>query len=144
MGYCEVNDTKGEFKFLELSDESAISEELIEDFIAQESAYVDSQISGRYVVPVADGVIAPLVLKKIVARLSAERVRDVLQPEPNLPSESDVEKKDPQYFNPRKAIKDIQSGKIQLDCATAGKSAVDSLGLQKGKSNHFTLNKKQW
>ena len=77
MGYCTVGDVSSDFKNIEFSATSTVTDTEVGDFIDQESAFIDSMICSVYVVPVT-GSSSLLLLKKIAIALVADRVRHVL------------------------------------------------------------------
>lgn len=85
MAYCTVDDIKSEFKTLTLvSDtDSGISEADVTEFIEQESATIDIQISNCFVLPLDTSDTANAttlsVLKKACIWLVADRIVPILQ-----------------------------------------------------------------
>lgn len=81
MKYSEVEDIQAEFKQLKLDEEdSALTEDVIEDWITQADSEIDTYLAIRYTLPVPDSATKALdLLKMISTLLVSQRVRDKLE-----------------------------------------------------------------
>lgn len=144
MSYSDVADIQAEFRSIKINDDSAVTEESVESFIAQADAEIDSMIGTRYAVPVS-GESALLVLKQISVWLVARRVKDVLEIK-NVRPEVDQDIKTDTRSMALSMLNKIVNGEMNLIGATLANSVQ---GVKSGVSANniertFKRNTDQW
>jgi len=115
MAYCSVTEVASEFKDISFDADSSITETEIEDFIDQESAFIDAKIAEKYETPVT-GTSALLVLKKICIAVVAYRAKLILAVKTGEDSVDQETRANYQMVS--KMISDIAAGKTVLSDAT--------------------------
>lgn len=115
--YCTEQDAKDNIKGLEVGASNKITDSILLDLIAQESAVIDQHIRRRYVLEVTDAT-SLLFLKKICIDLIAYRVTKILQIKTavNMPNGQTVQDitHSSAYREAMRMLKDIQKGKSTL------------------------------
>lgn len=149
MGYCVQADIVNEFPALTFSATSKVTTTALADWIDQESAYIDSRIALRYVVPVTAGNDALKVLKRICIFRVSERVKNAIEVKANV-SQADSEQKYTQNYvrTPNADLKDIAEGKMVLIGATLVSSTGSVSSFEAGTDSEdchvFKTDEQQW
>ena len=139
--YASVNDIKDDWKKINFDDVNAIiTVQKVENMIIQETDYINSWISNKYIVPVSeiDSPIAFNVLKRICIFRVSERIRNIIEVKTG-------EKQNKNYSRtPNSDLRDIQKGTMQLIDAIRNKSGTSSFNVDSGKCFEFDTSKQQW
>lgn len=151
--YCTIQDIKDDWKSLVIDAAgSAITTAILNAWIAQESAFMDSKIGLRYVInPPIDLITntqAALVLKRIAIFRVSERVKNKIEVKANATQAQDSDEK---YSKNRvRTINDdldaIAKGLLLLPGVpplSAG-SGVSSFNTDVGYEHKFDVAKQQW
>lgn len=78
MAYSELADIEAEFKGIEFTLDSPVTDNEVDDFIDQSDAFIDAKIGLKYVVPIT-GTSSLLILKTISVWLTADRISQILE-----------------------------------------------------------------
>ena len=150
MSYCTIAEVAADFKNIEFTANSSVTDSEVQAIIDQESAYIDGRICHLYKTSV-DELFSPIsfkILKRICIFLASDRVRHILY------TKTGMEEKD-QYTkgykslsrDPRSDLDEIHSGKLKLCDA---EKIEESIGFDTASepndccSNTFDVNKQQW
>lgn len=81
MTYCTASNVAAEFKGVTFTTSTTPALSSVEEFIEQESNYIDGYVSGRYETPVDESSSpkAYSILKRICTFLVVDRVRQILK-----------------------------------------------------------------
>jgi hypothetical protein len=147
MGYCLVTDVASDFKNITFDATSTVTDTEVQNFIDQESAFIDSMICSVYAVPVT-GVNSLLILKRIAIFLAADRVRHVLYTKTGQDNkDQDTKGLRSLSRDPRGDLKKIQDGTLKLGDAVA---LTENIGFDTGTDvpdcDHrvFDVGRQQW
>lgn len=141
MAYCSKDDVESDFKDIEFTDSTKVTSGEVTSITEQESAYIDSMISSRYVVPVT-GDNSLLVLKKICIALSSDRVRNILITKTGKDELDQDTKGMIAVSRARKDLQAIQDGTLRLIDAPV---ITTKIGFDTGcKEVFFEPSKDQW
>lgn len=114
MGYCLKEDVAADFKDITFDTNSSVKDSEVDSWIDEASAYMDTFLSSRYIVPVT-GTQSLLVLKSICIYIVSDRVRNVLYTKTGVAEKNQDTKATFSYSrNPRKDLTMIQDGEIKL------------------------------
>lgn len=150
MSYCEQSDIEADFKNIVFDDESAVTDEQLDAWIEQESAYIDARVALRYVVPVVESTFpkAFLLLKRICIFRVSERVRNKIEVKSNvsqaLESEEKYSKNRVRTFNDDLDL--IAKGLLVLEGVPTlpNGSGISSFNTDSGYCHQFDVSKQQW
>ena len=143
MAYSTNSDIQSEFKNLAYSSSGITSAE-VDEFIAQEDAYIDGLIGNKYDTPVT-GAKSVKILKNISIQLVAARVKTILAVKTGIPiteqnSESNL------AVLAKEKLEQIVSGALLLsdaDLKTAN-DGVDSFAVSDDIDHVFKRDTDQW
>jgi len=147
--YCSKKDIEADFKGIEFNDTSAVKPSELNEWITQESNYIDARVGLRYVVPI-DETTHPeafSLLKRIATFRVSERVRNVIEIKTNVTQKESGEKyKKNEVRTPNDDLDMIAKGLlllkgVQLLSKDAG---VSSFNVDTCQSNVFDVSKQQW
>lgn len=144
--YCTNTEVASDFKNITFSATSTVTDTEVDEFIAQESAFIDSMICSVYQVPVT-GTNALLLLKKICLHLVADRVRHVLYTKTGQDNkDQDTKGLKSLSRDPRGDLKKIQEGTLKLGDAVA---LTTNIGFDTGDvpgcdEMTFDVRRQQW
>lgn len=147
--YCLVDDIRSDFKDIVFSATSSVTEDEVTKFIAEETAFIDSIICARYVVPIIEGTSPNsfLVLKRICIFLVSDRVRHVLYVKTgNDSKDSDSKGLRSLSRQPRADLNSIRDGKSKLSDATTQQECIGfDVGIDSScEDMRFNPSKDQW
>lgn len=113
--YATATDIEGEFKATQFTSSSAVTSNQINDWIKQETAYINGIIGVRYVTPVTSTYDeAFLILKRICIYRVAERVKNKIEVKSGI-SQTDQEVKALNFTRtPNADLKAIAEGDLIL------------------------------
>jgi phage gp36-like protein len=78
--YALVSDIQAEYKELPLTDSTAVKTAQVQSFLDQASAYINSKVGMRYVLPIPDAATGALnILKTICIFIVVERLKPILK-----------------------------------------------------------------
>jgi hypothetical protein len=150
MGYCTVDDVKSDFKGIEIeASGTSISISDCEEFIAQESAYINGRIATRYVTPVAldADTDAMRILKRICLFRVGERVKNILEIK-GVSSQMDTDQKQNNNLarTPNDDLDLIVKGLLLLENASLKGTAqgVSSFNSDNRVGHTIDVTKQQW
>jgi phage gp36-like protein len=145
--YCEKQDVINDFKSLTVSDTSIITNHKLDDIIEEESNYIDSYISQRYVIPITSPK-ARNILKRICVFRVSERIKNIIEVKSNATQVNSEEKNSNTYVRtPNHDLVDIAKGKMLLIGATLKSNDLGVKSFTSKKSGtcaFFDVNKQQW
>lgn len=79
MGYATLENVQSEFKDMVFTSTTTVTDADVNEFLAEADAYINSTLSKRYEVPIAESYAdARLILRMYSRLLVAERVRKIL------------------------------------------------------------------
>lgn len=149
MSYCSVDDIRSDFKDIVFNATSSVTEDEVQKFIDEETAFIDSMICARYIVPIVelDSPNSFLVLKRIAIFLVSDRVRHVLYVKTGRDA-SDQNTKGLKSLSrqPRRDLEMIRDGKQKLADAETVKECIGfDVGTDSTCSDmRFDPSKQQW
>ena len=146
--YTDVAKVSSEFKSIEFSQNTAITEAEVEAFISQADQYIDSRIGIRYQVPVTEGLSPKsfVLLSQISTFLVAQRIKEILE----VKNASDDVEQDTRPGDLRRVamsmIKQIIEGTLLLPDATVLRpgGAANSFNVKVNREYIFDIDKDQW
>jgi phage gp36-like protein len=143
--YCTVDEIRAEFKDIRIESDTPITETEVENFILEESAFIDANISSKYKTPIdtLNMPVSALVLKKICRTRTAMRIKMILM------VKTGDEGLDQQIRGFQKEaadwLKKIKDGTIQLpDASLSDTDSLRSFNADQGVENFFDVTKQQW
>ena len=144
MAYATASDISSEFKNITFSSTTAVTDTEVTEFIDQESAYINSVIAGRYVVPVT-GTESLKTLKVICIELVAMRVKRIMAVKTGNVDTSQESLSNPSK-SPHTKLNEIREGITLLTDATLKNSngGVSSYTVTNNIENTFKRNTDQW
>ena len=149
MSYTDVDLVKSEFRSLEVTANSAVSESDVETFIAQSENYINAKIGHRYQLPITkvSNPVGHSILSLIATYMVVCRIKRVLEVK-NVVREADQIVKNVDYCKEAKDMLDeVVNGKLTLpDSPVAADSTggVDSFNVQNDTPYDFKTSGKQW
>lgn len=115
MSYAELSHIESEFKDVDFSTNTSVSDDNVEAFIEEFDAIIDGYIGQKYTVPVASGG-GLLILRRICIGLVTNRIKSILyvktgneSPDQNVPDPNE------EFYD---MLKKIQDGDLLLAGAT--------------------------
>jgi hypothetical protein len=144
--YCTNTEVASDFKNITFSATSTVTDTEVDEFIAQESAFIDSMICSVYQVPIT-GTNSLLLMKKICLHLVADRVRHVLYTKTGQDNkDQDTKGLKSLSRDPRGDLKKIQDGTLKLGDAIA---LTTNIGFDTGdvpgcSEMVFDVKRQQW
>ena len=149
--YCTRQQVINEFKQLQIKETGTlITHALIDEWIEQESEFIDSYISARYITPVSslDSPKSLKVLARIAIFRVTERVKNKLEITSNATQLNSAEKFTQNYVRtPNDDLNAIRKGDMNLVDAKLKSSdlGVGSFSTKnKGNCAFFDVTKQQW
>lgn len=149
MGYCVKADIETDFKALEIGDGKAVTPSTLNQWIDQESTYIDARVGLKYVVPIDETTYpeAFLILKRIAIFRVSERVRNVIEIKTGVTQkDSDEKYKKNEIRTPNDDLDMIVKGLLLLkDVPQLSKNAgVNSFNVDVCAEHTFDVRKQQW
>lgn len=149
MGYCAKKDIEADFKGIEFSDTTAVKPSELNEWILQESNYIDARIGLRYVVPIDESSYpeAFSILKRIATFRVSERVRNVIEVKNGVTQKESEEKyKKNEVRTPNDDLDMIAKGLLLLKGVPllSKDSGVSSFNVDTCQENVFDVSKQQW
>jgi len=151
MAYCDKQDIIDEYKGLAISTGSgfSITDAIIDDWINEESAYIDGRIVNRYILPITEALYpaAFLILKRICIFRVTERVKNKLEVKTNATQLSTEQKYTENYVRtPNNDMTDIAKGTlILIDVPIENSGGVSTYCDSTDHTNPvFKVGKQQW
>jgi len=148
--YCEEQDIIDDFKDLVVSSSSIITNAKLQEWIDQESSYIDARISLKYVTPI-DQILSPeafKILKRICIFRTSLRVKNVLEVRSDASQANSEEKfADSAVRRFEKDLQMIADGNLPLIDATpkdSRKGVSSFTSKASGNCAFFDVNKQQW
>lgn len=118
MAYCSTAEITSEFKDIEFTATTTVTDTDVDSFIDQASAAIDSNIYNRYIVPVTVGAGALLLLKMVCIMMVKARILSIL----SVKTPQDKTKQDPDgptlLTQAQKMLDSISKGILDLVGAT--------------------------
>lgn len=147
--YCSKKDIEADFKGIEFNDTSAVKPSELNEWITQESYYIDARVGLRYVVPIDETTYpeAFSLLKRIATFRVSERVRNVIEIKTNVTQKESEEKyKKNEVRTPNDDLDMIAKGLLLLKGVPllSKDSGVSSFNVDTCQSNVFDVSKQQW
>ena len=143
MAYSTNSDIQSEFKNLAYSSSGITSAE-VDEFIAQEDAYIDGRIGNKYDTPVT-ARNSVKILKTISIQLVAARVKTILAVKTGIPV-TDQDSSSNLAVMAKEKLEQIVKGDLLLsdaDLKTAN-DGVDSFAVSDSIDHVFDRDKDQW
>jgi len=149
MGYCAKKDIEADFKGIEFTDSTAVKPSELNEWITQESNYIDARVGLRYVVPIDKETYpeAFSILKRIATFRVSERVRNVIEVKGNVTQKESEEKyKKNEVRAPNDELDMIAKGLLLLKGVPllSKDSGVSSFNVDTCQENVFDVSKQQW
>jgi len=149
LPYCLNTDISDEMKGIVITSGNSVTDAQVDEWILQESSYIDAKIVVRYLVPVnsTDYPDAYAVLKRICIFRVTERVKNKLEVKTNV-SQLDSEQKYTQNYvrTPNYDLDQIALGKlILIDVPLqATNGLVNFPDVGSGECHQFDTSQQQW
>lgn len=147
--YAVADDIKSDFKDIVFDNDSVVTPSLVDEWISQETAYINASIAQRYKIPVieADSPISFLLLKRICIFRVALRVKNKIEIRSDASDQNSEEKIEQNYVRtPNDDLRMIAKGTLILPDAVSKSSdlGVSSFTSKKGKKPFFNVCEQQW
>lgn len=142
--YCTYADVSGEFKSLSFSLTSLVTSSQVTQFITEASAYMDSKIGQKYVVPIT-GTTSLIIMKTISIYIVCDRVRKILEVKTGDAGKDQAgDKGETEMANAM--INDIVKGDLNLIDSTLASSVdgVESYTYDNSTSTTFDVGTASW
>ena len=143
MAYSTYSDIQSEFRDLELSSSTKITQAEVTEFISQADQYIDSKLSKKYITPITAINSLPIV-KQISIWLTAGRVWNIL----NEVTEGVKDRGKSLIDKAEKMLKDILSNEndeiILSGSSIVSTSLIDASNYNNGITPLFDKDIEQW
>jgi hypothetical protein len=149
--YCAKQDIIDDFKSLSIENSgTVVTTAKVEEWIDQESSFIDGYISQRYILPIVEATYPSAfnVLKRICIFRVSQRVRNVIEVRSDATQVNSQEKfLDNRVRTPNDDLMEIVKGKLVLigvptRSSTLGVASFTSKAS--GACAKFDVNKQQW
>lgn len=147
MSYSTLTDIQGEFRSIQFTASSAVTDSKVISFIKQADQYIDAKLSKKYVTPIT-GTNSLVIINQISTFLVTQRVRNILEVKTAVSDVQQATRSVDLNKMAEQMLKDIIESVIILPDAVlqSGHGGVDSFNASSPECvpNQFQYGRNQW